>query len=555
MKIALAQLNPTVGDIAGNARKISRAMEQARREGASLVVFAELSLLGYPPRDLLLKGEVVRECQKAAESLAHETTADFAAIVGSVAANPGSGRPLYNAALFLYHGKISRTVAKALLPTYDVFDEDRYFEPGREFLPIEFSGRRLGVTICEDIWNDKNYWQRARYGNDPPKELASAGADCLVNLSASPFWKGKRKLREEVLQGVALRAGLPLAYVNQVGGDDELVFDGNSCAIDRSGNLLAHAKDFEEDLLVVDLDHPHEAAVGGPASPSNGSFPEEIEEVYRALVLGTRDYVQKCAFPRVLIGLSGGIDSSLTAAIAADALGPRRVLGVSMPGRYSSEHSKTDAALLAGRLGIELVTIPIEKPFSAFLETLRPAFDGRPEDVTEENLQARIRGTLLMALSNKLRGLVLSTGNKSELATGYCTLYGDMAGGLDVLADVPKTLLYELARFRNRKQEVIPEGCFTKPPSAELRPNQTDQDSLPPYDLLDQILALYVEQDRSPEEIVEQGLPARTVEEVIERVDHNEYKRRQAAIGIKVTSRAFGSGRRLPIAQRFRRKP
>lgn len=543
MKFALVQLNPTIGDVAGNARRVIDALARERSRGTDVAVFPELTLIGYPPRDLLLRPALIEANLKALAEVA-SACEGIAAVVGFAEPNPLEGRPLYNAAAFLADRRVTQTFRKSLLPTYDVFDEDRYFEPSHETRIVQACGRRIGVSICEDIWNDRTFWRRRRYAFDPVQAQVDLGAEVLVNLSASPFHAGKARLREEMLANVARRHARPVLYVNQVGGNDELVFDGGSLALGPDGAVLARAASFEEDAVQVDL-----AAMRGDV---RGEPADELESVYRALVLGTRDYLRKCGFTGAVVGLSGGIDSALTACIAVEAVGAANVLGVSMPSRYSSDHSKTDAAALARGLGIRFLTVPIEEPFSAFLRTLAGPFEGRQPDVTEENLQARIRGTILMALSNKLSMLVLSTGNKSELAVGYCTLYGDMCGGLDVLADVPKTMVYALSRWVNRRGEVIPWSSMTKPPSAELRPGQTDQDTLPPYDVLDGILKLYIEEETAPSEIVLRGYDADVVARVVRMVDTAEFKRRQAAPGLRVTSRAFGIGRRIPIAQRFR---
>ncbi|MBI5367708.1 MAG: NAD+ synthase [Planctomycetes bacterium] len=548
MRIALAQLNQTVGDLEGNAARIRAAAERARAARADLLVTPELSLAGYPPRDLLLRDGFVDACRRALEALA--AAADgIALVVGFPERNAhGEGRPLWNAAALLADRRIAAVARKSLLPTYDVFDEDRYFEPSPEVAVHPVAGRTLGLSICEDIWNDHEYWSRRRYPGDPIERQVNAGAEILVNLSASPFHLGKQALRESMLANTARKHRRPVVYVNLVGGNDDLVFDGRSYVFDAAGRLLDQAAAFAEDLRVVDLD-----PAAPPAPPPPGGFPppDGIAAAEQALVLGIRDYAAKCRFGCAVIGLSGGIDSALTAALAVRALGPANVRGVAMPSRFSSDHSLADARALAQNLRIPFDVVPIERVHAAYLETLAPVFAGRAPDVTEENLQARIRGALLMALSNKFSALLLSTGNKSELACGYCTLYGDMCGGLDVLADVPKTLVYRLAEHANREGEVIPRNSIRKPPSAELKPNQTDQDTLPPYDLLDRILQLYVEEERGVEEIVARGFDRAVVIDVARRVDVNEFKRRQAPPGIRVTSRAFGAGRRMPIAQRW----
>jgi NAD+ synthase (glutamine-hydrolysing) len=544
MKIALAQINPTVGDIDGNAEKILDYIRQAKSEGAELVIFPELSLIGYPPKDLLLKPSIVDRNLERLEDLA-EKTSGITAMVGCVQRNSlPRGRPLHNSIAVLSEGRIVSVHHKSLLPSYDVFDENRYFEPGPMTALARAGDRKIGISICEDLWTLQDVVGRVRYHQDPLAHLAGAGADLFINAAASPFVIGKEELRSRLVSEHAKRYQLPVVYVNQVGGNDELLFDGASSVYDAAGKLIARARSFEEDLLLVDFDH----RPSGRIEP----VPGDVEAVYRALELGLIDYVRKCGFKRgVVIGLSGGIDSSVTAAIAVSALGPDKVLGVSMPSRYSSPASATDAKELAENLGMCYTQVPIDPIHRAFEDQLAPLFEGTQPDVTEENIQARIRGVILMALSNKFGYLVLSTGNKSEVAMGYCTLYGDMAGGLAVISDVPKQMVYELARYINREREIIPENVMRKPPSAELRPNQTDQDSLPPYELLDQILKLYIEEERSAEEIITRGFDPKVVEQVIVTVDQNEYKRKQAAMGLKVTSRAFGFGRRMPVAQRF----
>jgi NAD+ synthase (glutamine-hydrolysing) len=543
MRIALLQLNQTVGDLSANAARIRDGVREAQRQGADLVVTSELALLGYLPRDLLLEQDLIRESWQVLKELACELSGAPSVLVGVTEPNEGAeGRPLFNTAALLVDGEVRARLRKSLLPTYDVFDEDRYFEPAEDSRVLRFGDAALGITICEDLWNDRDFWKRRRYHRDPVEQLARAGAQCVINLSASPFTVGKQRLREAMLGQMAAKHGLPLAYVNQVGGNDDLVFDGRSCAFDASGKLIARARGFAEDLLVVDTDAP----VGRIEE-------DELEpeaEIWEALVLGTRDYVRKCGFSRVLLGLSGGIDSSVTAAVAAEAVGAENVLGVLMPSPYSSRHSIVDAECLAQKLRVSTLVLPIESIMQAFEGTLASAFVGYERDVTEENIQARIRGNLLMALSNKYGALLLTTGNKSELAVGYCTLYGDMSGGLAVISDVPKTMIYRLARWLNRRRMVIPESVLTKVPSAELRPNQTDQDSLPPYDVLDEILVRHIEQHQSAEEIVSQGFNEADVWHALELVRTAEFKRKQAAPGIKVTDRAFGVGWRMPIARK-----
>ncbi len=546
MKIALAQINPTVGDIEGNSRKIVERIEEGRSAGASLVVFTELALCGYPPRDLLLKPAFIKANVAAVNRIA-ESCRGVASLVGFVASNedPG-GRTLRNSAAYCADGKVCEVRHKSLLPTYDVFDEHRYFEPSDNVAILEHEGVKLGVSICEDLWNDEQMIGRRLYRGDPVGELSRAGAKLLVNLSASPFFQDKHAFRTRLFGKQAAEHRLPILFVNQVGGNDELVFDGASTVIDGDGKVVAQAKAFDEDLLLVD--------VGEGLSGRIETYPERVASVHDALVTGTRDYVHKCGFAKAVIGLSGGIDSAVTAAIAAAALGAENVTGVAMPSRYSTEHSKGDARVLAENLGIAFKTIPIADIHAAYEASLEPHFENRPPDVTEENIQARIRGGLLMAMSNKFGSLLLTTGNKSELAVGYCTLYGDMCGGLAVISDVPKTLVYTLAEHINTwaGREIVPRNTIEKPPSAELRPDQKDSDSLPDYDTLDAILERYIEREESAEEIVSAGFDAETVRRAIRLVDVNEYKRKQAAPGLKVTSRAFGVGRRMPLAARYR---
>ena len=545
MKVFLAQLNPTVGDLPGNAARIAAAMGRARDAGADLLVTAELSLPGYPPRDLVEKSSFLQAQDEALADLAAQSRG-IEAIVGIVERNTsGEGRGLLNSAAVLREGRVVSTVAKSLLPTYDVFDEDRYFQPAARRVLQTLCGVPSGVTICEDAWTQQSLFNRRLYTADPIAELAGQGARVLFNVSASPFSLGRPALRERLLQEHARRRGLPLICVNQVGGNDELLFDGSSLVVDSTGRTRVRLASFREDERLVDLDR----LVDLPEPP--GHDPAPAEEALPALVMGTADYVRKCGFSSVVLGLSGGIDSAVTAAVAVAALGADRVHGVAMPARYSSRQSVEDARAVAEALGIDLRTIGIDGMFQSALDTVAPVFAGLPADVTEENLQARCRGVVLMALSNKFGWLVLTTGNKSEMAVGYCTLYGDMSGGLAVLSDVPKTLVYSLGRRINRDRVVIPEGIFSKPPSAELRPNQTDQDSLPPYETLDAILKLAVEEGRSAEAIAAAGFDPAVVRSIVERVDRNEYKRRQAAPGLRITSKAFGMGRRMPIAQGF----
>jgi NAD+ synthase/NAD+ synthase (glutamine-hydrolysing) len=506
------------------------------------VVTPELALMGYLPRDLLMsRGFVSKSCNELAR-IAAELKDGPPALVGVAVPNPAEmGRPLFNSAVLLRGGEVGPAFYKTLLPTYDVFDEDRYFEPAAEPGVLELNGWRLGISICEDVWNDRDFWKRRRYHHDPIEELKAKGAQAIINLSASPFTVGKQLLREQMLGQMAGKYRVPLLFTNQVGANDDLIFDGRSAAFDEHGRLFARARGFAEDLAVVDL----EARTGTVAEDD---FTPEAE-IWNALVLGVRDYARKTCFRKVLLGLSGGIDSALTAAIAAEAMGPENVLGVMMPSVYSSEGSVTDSEALVRNLGIPSLTLPISSIMKEYDETLAGAFQGRAPDVTEENIQSRIRGALLMALSNKFGALLLTTGNKSEMSVGYCTLYGDMNGGLAVIADLPKMMVYRVSRWRNQRKPDIPEAILTKAPSAELRPNQTDQDSLPPYDLLDQILELHVEQSQSAEEIIAQGFDEATVRRVLRLVRIAEFKRKQAAPVLKVTSRAFGTGWRMPIVR------
>jgi len=547
MKIALAQTNSTVGDLCGNAKRILAFSQRAAEAGAKVVVFPELCLTGYPPRDLLEKESFLDRTEQHLERLAADAgPLNISIICGTVTRTGSSaGLPIYNSAAVLAGGRITFRQHKMLLPTYDVFDEARYFEPAAKQSPLALGDAVSALTICEDIWNDKQYWERRRYSRDPVEELASAGARLLISINASPYHMGKRAQRAEVFTATARHFRVPIIYVNQVGGNDQLLFDGTSFAMSPDGEVIASAASFEEDLVLVDT----ETLTGD----RHDNLPDECEAVYQALAMGTRDYIRKCGFERVLVALSGGIDSALTVAIAVDAVGKENVIGVGMPGPYSSEHSIIDARDLAHNLGIRFELIPIKTQYQAFLGALQPLFGESAIGVTEENLQSRLRGVTLMALSNKWGSLVLTTGNKSELAVGYCTLYGDMCGGLAVISDVPKTLVYSLARVANqRHSNAIPENTFTKPPSAELRPDQKDSDSLPPYERLDQILRLYIENNESPRQIADAlHLPVTSVRDIVNKVDRNEYKRQQAAPGLKVTTKAFGVGRRFPIAQRF----
>jgi len=575
IRIALAQINATVGDLAGNARKIKEGIQQARELGVDLLAFPELAVTGYPPEDLLLMPRFVQQNLKHVSEIT-KATKGLTALVGFV----DKQDDIYNAAALIHDGKLADVYHKIFLPNYSVFDEDRYFQAGREALVFELQGVKVGVTICEDIW----------YAGGPLRAESVLGdAEVVINISSSPFHAGKWKARQRMISGQAIDNATIIAYVNMVGGQDELIFDGNSVIIDPKGALIAQAHSLAEDLLVADIDvesvfrtrlhdprrrkekqtlppdhipvksvrlgEVKKKAAHKPSLPSHQSIQyDDIAEVYQALVLGTHDYVRKNGFQEVFIGLSGGIDSALVAAIAVDALGVEHVTGVAMPSPYSSQESLEDAGQLAGNLGIKLIEVPIGPIFDSYLETTKPLFQGRQPDITEENIQARIRGNILMALANKFGALVLATGNKSELSVGYCTLYGDMAGGFAVLRDCPKTLVYQLAEYKNKKEgkEIIPPRTIKKAPSAELRPDQKDTDSLPPYELLDPILQAYVEEDKGADEIVALGYPQAVVREVIERVDRNEYKRRQGPPGIKITPRALGKDRRLPITNRYR---
>jgi NAD+ synthetase len=544
MKIGIAQINGVIGDFPGNAKRLLQAYRECLEQGAELVVTPELSLCGYPPRDLVFKSQFVPKCLQALDYLAGETK-EVPLLVGYVDhyESDRPGKPFRNAAAFLHRGEIVAKVWKTLLPTYDVFDERRYFEPGESCEPVIWRGMRLGITICEDIWTE-GYLQRPLYDRDPVEELRARGIDVLLNLSASPFQLGKPAVRRSMMAEVARTAGVPVVYANASGGQDQLVFDGHSLVAAADGRIARQLPGFTEACATVDL---------GALPPGEEplSRAEDAAQLYDALVLGLRDYVTKCGFRSVCLGLSGGIDSALTAVLAAEALGAKNVHGLTMPSPYSSGGSVDDSVALARHLGIRCDTVPIAAAFASVKESLAPLFAGTREDVTEENMQARIRGLYLMALSNKFGHLLLTTGNKSELAVGYCTIYGDMCGGLAVISDLPKTRVYELSRWINREREVIPWSTIDKPPSAELRPDQKDQDTLPPYEILDGILELYVERQLSAEEIAAAGYDENLVRWVQRRVDLNEWKRQQAAPGLKVTSTAFGMGRRMPIVQGF----
>ena len=541
MKIALGQINPTVGDFSGNAAKIIQFAVQARSAGAGLILFPELAVSGYPPHDLVDRPSFVTRSRTTVERIAAETQG-IAVICGMVTpAEADSGKKVMNSAALLCDGRIEFIQSKMLLPTYDVFDEMRNFAPAKSQQLFSFCGNRMALTICEDAWNDKRFWNKQLYRIDPVEELVRAGGNFVLNISASPFWLGKRELRRDMLTAIARNQKVPVAMVNQVGGNDSLVFDGSSLVIAPDGRVIAQGKSFAEDLIYFD------------SQSLTGEMHEQIEgeeaSAYEALVLGTRDYVRKCGFQRVIVGLSGGIDSALTATIAVDALGPENVIGIGMPGPYSSAGSIDDARQLAKNLGIRFELLSINEIYEACRSTLAPVFAGLPEDATEENIQSRSRAMVQMSLSNKFGALVLSTGNKSEVAVGYCTLYGDMVGGLAVISDVPKTLVYRLSAYVNSRRAVIPQSTIDKPPSAELRPDQKDSDSLPPYDVLDAILEDYVEEARSAEQIaVAHDFDLDLVKRVIHMVERSEYKRQQAAPGIKISTKAFGYGRRFPIA-------
>jgi len=541
VKIALGQINPTVGDFTGNAARIIDFSRRAQSAGAGLILFPELAVCGYPPRDLVERPSFVLRNRETVERIARETRG-IAVICGLVTpAAAESGKSVMNSAALLKDGAIAFIQSKMLLPTYDVFDEMRNFAPASSQELFSFCGKRMALTICEDAWNDKHFWNKRLYRFDPVEALVGAGGNFVLNISASPFWVGKREFRREMLSTIARNYKVPVVMVNQVGGNDSLIFDGSSLVINPAGTVIAQAKSFEEDLIFFDPDQLtgeiHEQIAGDEAS------------AYAALVLGTRDYVRKCGFQKVIVGLSGGIDSALTAVIAADAAGPENVIGVGMPGPYSSKGSIDDARSLAGNLGIRFELLSISEIFCSYRKVLQEVFAGKKEDETEENIQSRARGTLLMALSNKLSAIVLSTGNKSELGVGYCTLYGDMVGGLAVISDVPKTMVYRLSRYVNSRRQVIPPTTIDKPPSAELRPDQKDSDTLPPYEVLDAILEDYIEDLHSAEQIAaDRKFDLDLVRRVLRMVDRSEYKRQQAAPGLKISAKAFGYGRRFPIA-------
>jgi len=543
VKIALGQINPTIGDFTGNSKKIIESARHALARGAEMVLFPELAVCGYPPRDLLEKPAFVERNQQVINEIAHAVPR-ITVVCGFVSsAKVETGKSVMNSAAILRDGAVQFVQSKMLLPTYDVFDELRYFDPAKSQKLFPSSGKQFAVTICEDAWNDKNFWHRRLYSVDPVDELLLAGGNFVINISASPFHLGKRELRRQMLETIARDNKVPILFVNQVGGNDSLIFDGSSMVISPDGRIVTQARSFEEDLVVFDSE-TMQGDMHEQTSPG-------VSSAYAALVLGTRDYVRKCGFSKVVIGLSGGIDSALTAAIAVDALGKENVTGIAMPSQYSSEHSIKDARELACKLGIRFEVMPIGAIFDEYRKSLSPMFSGLPENVAEENIQSRIRGNILMAFSNKFGELVLTTGNKSEVAVGYCTLYGDMVGGLGVISDVPKTMVYDLSRYVNSLKPVIPQSTMDKPPSAELRPGQKDSDSLPPYEILDTILEDYVEDYRTAEEIAaNHGYDEQVVRDVIRMIERSEYKRQQAAPGLKITPKAFGVGRRFPIAQK-----
>jgi NAD+ synthase/NAD+ synthase (glutamine-hydrolysing) len=546
MKISLLQLNPIVGDLEGNAKRIIAAVKESEKQCPDLIVTSELALIGYPPRDLLLVKQFITKSWETLQTIAAELNDSPPIIIGIAEPNATNvGRPLYNGAALVHTGKIQQCFRKTLLPTYDVFDEDRYFEPSPGPKILHLRDNVIGISLCEDIWNDRDFWNRRRYHVDPIEDLVKSGAELIINISASPFTMGKQQLREKMLACIAKKYRTSLVYVNQVGGNDDLIFDGRSCAFDSQGTMIARASAFNEDAITVDL-----TDLSSNRIEKDDFTPES--EIWRALVLGTRDYVHKSGFKAVLLGLSGGIDSALVAAIASEAVGRENVSGVLMPSPYSSKGSVDDSLRLVENLKIRSTTLPISQIMDAYDMVLHQEFSRYPKDITEENLQARIRAVLLMAMSNKSGSLLLTTGNKSEVSVGYCTLYGDMCGAIGVISDVPKSMVYRIARWLNSQGNgsIIPESILTKSPSAELRPDQTDQDSLPPYDLLDQILYHHIELHESPNEIIARGFPAETTYKTLHLVKNAEFKRKQAAPGFKVTDQAFGTGWRMPIASK-----
>jgi NAD+ synthase (glutamine-hydrolysing) len=547
MKVTIAQMNPTVGDIEGNFSKLVHGLSHAEKEGADLIVFPELFLVGYPPKDLLERRSFIQKVEKSVgriERLSSKHSGIGIILGAPIAENGGRGKRLYNSALLIHRGKTLAVRHKSLLPTYDVFDEARYFDTSNDVLVCSFKNEKLGITICEDAWNDPEFWPGSRgYSFDPVGALAKKGATLFINISASPFVIGKEETRFKLISAHAKRHGIPFLYVNQVGGNDELIFDGRSLFVDRKGKPVHNFPAFQEHTATFDLREKGRDAHYEPQ--------DRIESVYEALVLGTYDYLRKCGFSKAIVGLSGGIDSSVTASIASSALGKENVLGIAMPSPFSSLGSIADAKKLVNNLGIPFKTVPISSVYQSYLQLLDEHFSGTKPDITEENMQARIRGNILMAFSNKYGYLVLSTGNKSEIAVGYCTLYGDMSGGLGVISDVPKTMVYALAGYINKGREIIPREIIEKAPTAELKPDQKDQDTLPPYELLDEILYYLIEEGYATEEIVKRGFDEETVAWVAKTVSHSEYKRNQAAPGLKVTSKAFGIGRKFPIAAKY----
>jgi NAD+ synthase (glutamine-hydrolysing) len=551
MKIALAQLNPTIGDLKGNAQQILKTAQQVATQDVKLLLTPELSLCGYPPRDLLLNANFIAEMERELQQLAHDLPPELYVSIGLATLNPDAivtgGKPLFNSIAILAASTVQNIFHKRLLPTYDVFDENRYFAPGSEANYFTLDGIKIGVTVCEDLWNDEDFWGKRIYLANPIAELAELDIDLSINLSASPFSLGKQQIRSAILKHAAIKYDRAVLYVNQIGANDDLIFDGCSLGFDRSGELVCRGKSFDRDLIIVEFDEATKDLKPGTIQPQ----PDCTDaEVWQALVLGVRDYIHKCGFQKAILGLSGGIDSALVAAIAAEALGANNVLGVLMPSTYSSPHSVTDALAVAANLGINTETIPIGELMQGFDRTLEPQFKGTEFGLAEENIQSRIRGTLLMSMSNKFGYLLLSTGNKSEMAVGYCTLYGDMNGGLAVISDVPKMRVYSLCKWLNREREIIPHNIITKPPSAELKPGQVDQDSLPPYEILDEILDAIVCEHQSAQQIIDRGYDPQIVAKITRLVKLAEFKRRQAPPGLKITDRAFGTGWRMPIASK-----
>jgi NAD+ synthase (glutamine-hydrolysing) len=553
MKIGIAQLNPIIGDIVNNSQQILEASQQAADAGVRLLLTPELSLCGYPPRDLLLYHGFIESMSRELQSLATKIPPQLALLLGTVTFNPNATakgeKPLFNSIALLEGGQVRQVFHKRLLPTYDVFDEDRYFQPGGESDWFVLDNLKFGVSICEDLWNDEEFWGKRSYTVNPIEELAESRVDLILNLSASPYTVNKQKLREAMLNHAAIRYDKPIIYVNQVGGNDDLIFDGNSVGFNRRGEVVCRAKACQSELILVDFAEDRQDLI--PSSYLEQLVETQAEEIWQALVLGVKDYAKKSGFTKVILGLSGGIDSSLVAAIAVAAMGKDNVLGILMPSPYSSQHSITDALALAKNLGIQTEQFPIQDIMSGYDRLLEPLFAGTSFGIAEENIQSRIRGNLLMAIANKFGYLLLSTGNKSEMAVGYCTLYGDMNGGLAVIADLPKTCVFDICHWIDRQEEIIPANVLTKPPSAELKPGQLDRDSLPPYEILDDILYQIVHQHKSELEIVRSGHEAATVSQVMKLVARAEFKRRQAPPGLKITDRAFGTGWRMPIASRW----